>query len=337
MAFEIENAVLAVASIASDGSFIRQDGFASVANLGAGVYRLVLTQGIDRDECDIQVTARGGFVSGPRWINATTIDVLVFQETGAVNAPFDIVVLRMTVGPDIVPAADPIAVWGSAALGVALNPPIYPVAPTGSQMALHGAYTSVMAAIAAAIADGYGGVAPATRAIVLVCPGTYVEDILLEPGIDVCALQQAVGYPTPNDLPSASATVVGKVTLAAGAGGDPSTTWVYWRGIDIIQPAASIAIDFGGVNPQMMIMSECGVYQQNALAPAILLQNSALTASQFRMDRCYVTSPTQQCFFCAGTSTVNVNLHDCTLIGPLADEWCRADGPGQWDIEYFRL
>ena len=300
-------------------------------------FDLQLTQPIGNDVTEITATGRVGFVATAERLSDTMIRVTTQDGDGPRPGAFDLIVTRQPeLGTPITTLGDPVGVPFTASNEI-WTPNTYVVNPTIPTP--QGAFGSISAAILAAQADGFGGVAPATRAMVLVLPGTYTEDISLVPGIDVCALQQAIGYPTPGDLPSASARVIGLVTYDAPAGGDPSTTWVYWRGIDIVNPALGLnrCLDFIGADSQMLIMSECGIYQQNGGLIAVQLNNTSLTPSQLLLDRVYVTSPTLQCFFCSPGSTTQVNLHDCTVIGPLADEWGRIDGSGPWDAEYSRF
>ena len=99
-------------------------------------------------------------------------------------------------------------------------------------------FTSIITAYAAAKAAGHGAANPAQ---ILVCPGTYVGDLLIDtPGIDIIAVSQDSQQPGGGS--GIGHTVVdGQVTFDLAFAGTRLLTTMRWQGIDI-RPSAGPAV-----------------------------------------------------------------------------------------------
>lgn len=224
-------------------AFKNQRGFSGLAFVAPNIYNLTLAQGLGADEQVIKVSGRNGFHAEPTRISDTVIRVETTDGSGPAPGAFDIDVLKLVqLGSHITPPADPAGTPFGPALVV--TPPVYIVAPAA--LALPNTYATPSLAQAAAVADGYGGVAPASRALILWLPGTYADNLVAVPGIDHAAWDQTaegatVLVPVPGSgLPA--------LTFTPPALSDTITTSISWTGIDIVNntEAADPCVLFDG-------------------------------------------------------------------------------------------
>jgi len=133
-----------------------------------------------------------------------------------------------------------------------VNAAEYIVGPSLVDGATH---TSIQAAINQAVADGFNASNPT---VILVRPGTYVENLSLAGGVH---LQSAVAGK------SFSTQVSGTVNFASGG-------VVSINAIDISAPAGSAAVTFSGTSFQQLYLADQAVYAQGA-SNALEMSNSA--------------------------------------------------------------
>lgn len=142
-------------------------------------------------------------------------------------------------------------------------------------------YSSVQAAINAAVALSGGERMESDPALVLVLPGAYTEDVVLKKHVAV------VGF---DRLGHFSTVLRGQVTCDLTLeGGVREKTFATWIGVSIFPPAGkSAGIHFTGVSSQKLILSDVAI---EGSVPALLVDNT----------------------FTAGTGTSQVLLTDCRL------------------------
>lgn len=155
-------------------------------------------------------------------------------------------------------------------------------------------FTSIQTAYNAAKAAGHGVGNPAQ---VLVCPGTYTEDVTLDtPEIDVIGVAQdsqgAMGTAADRSPTGIGQTILaGSLTIdLVGAATAPATT-ARWQGIDI-RPPAGAAIAFGGPNnaASYIYVTDCQIVSNTE---AIQMANTGITGFQgsvLDIQRCSISA-----------------------------------------------
>ena len=312
MAVFVQNLVSALASVAAAGSFVHNDGFATVANTGPGVYLLTMNSPVDVDQIDILCSARGGYACGGRYVNPSQIEIRTADSTGPVNAPFDVFVTRSPLASDVIPLPDPVANWTAGGGVSSFTPNVYMVTPTLPTPP--GMFATIGAAIAQAQLDGFGGITEYPRALVVVFPGTYPERVDLVPGIDVTAWIQVRGFQTRIAPPPGPGT--GVLRFIPPPGGAPQTTHVTWRGIDVfgsdpLEPMFS----FEGADPGKIYMSQCSL--EGAGSQSIRCFNSSAPVpgtgrSELRLEKVTMRNSAGTCFQLTGTFA-DCELTDCFM------------------------
>ncbi len=149
-------------------------------------------------------------------------------------------------------------------------------------------YTTITAAIAAAVADGHTASLPA---VVLVEPGTYAEAVALKDGIHVVALGTAatmdLGIGAAATTEQCDVVIQGAVTLDAGftEGG--------LVGIQVQPASATVPLAFGtNANAFKLRLSGCILKATGASTPCVTGSPSA--APFLVMDRCKLFNGTTQ-------------------------------------------
>src|SRR5262245_22330602 len=110
--------------------------------------------------------------------------------------------------------------------------PIYRVGPTGSNMF----FTSIQTAINQAVADGF--TSSANPAEIEIYPGTYVENVSLNPGVN---LKGMLSY----SKAEGGVVIQGSVTYNVAAGTFPNNDCLV-DSIQILPPAATVPFTFSG-------------------------------------------------------------------------------------------
>lgn len=125
-------------------------------------------------------------------------------------------------------------------------------------------YSSISGAIAQAVIDGHG---PANKAIVLVKPGDYTENVTLQPGIAVCSLSSSKEY---------AVRIFGQVTVNCGAGTllDNLCALI---GVSVSHDGSAPSIHFTGTNPQQLRFINAEVNSPGAAA-ALRMDNTDATS-----------------------------------------------------------
>lgn len=134
-------------------------------------------------------------------------------------------------------------------------------------------YTTISAAIAAAVADGHTDAAPAT---VLVMPGAYTEAVTLQPGISVAALSQATCQPEAAAPHGLDVTITGLVSFAG-------TGTVSLTGLRIVG-----RLNLSGAGAQTVTVRNCAVTPGAGFMPTTITNTNAATRLAF--ERCRVAA-----------------------------------------------
>jgi hypothetical protein len=122
-------------------------------------------------------------------------------------------------------------------------------------------YALIHTAIAQAVADGHGIANPA---IILVKPGTYTEDVVEYPGINVISLMNDKAYQT---------KVNGTLTYSCTTG-TLGNNLASWLGVDVSSGSPTVAsLVFSGTAPQRLNVSNCEINSGSA-NPALEMNNS---------------------------------------------------------------
>lgn len=253
-------------------AFKQQRGFLSVAFVAPNSFDLTLESALGADEINIKAQGRNGFLATAARVSDTVIRVTTIDGAGATPGAFDVVVTRvLRLAAAVVPPADPAGVPFGGGLDV--TPPVFIVAPAA--LGLPNTYATPSLAQAAAVAAGYGGVAPVERALVLWLPGRYDDNLVAVAGIDhaawdqqrrsTCLLRPVAG----SGLPA--------LRFTPPAGSDSQTTYVAWNGIDIenATEAADPAVLFDGATGATLRMQNCRV---TSVQHALQLANTFLAA-----------------------------------------------------------
>jgi len=139
------------------------------------------------------------------------------------------------------------ALWSSqkisdelAAVGYSLTPYIVGKDPTDP-------YSSIQAAVDQAVLDG---ATFSTPAVVIVKPGTYTENVSLAVGVNVISLVHEKSYMT---------KVVGTLTFNSAPGGSVGSKITTWVGIDVTGDGSSPTLQFSGLNPQRLNITNCEI------------------------------------------------------------------------------
>jgi len=150
------------------------------------------------------------------------------------------------------------------------------------------AFTSIQAAYDAAVAMGFG---PNNPAQVLVCPGTYTEDVTLTtPGINIVAVTNNPQARTP-ETSIGETVLVGTLTIDLTPAATAEETIIQWQGVDI-RPASGVGISFEGINFQLFVLNSCVVESVDDLA--ISMTNTGVdgfNTSGMRVIRAGVLNP----------------------------------------------
>jgi hypothetical protein len=120
---------------------------------------------------------------------------------------------------------------------------------------IEGNFLTITAAIAAAVADGFG---PGSPAVVRVHPGTYTESFSMVSGIDVVGVDGFLGQLECTE----SVEIVGTITYATTTAGGISTEYVTLENVNV-NPATGSAILFSGTNPQLMTCRNVSICAEN--------------------------------------------------------------------------
>lgn len=121
-------------------------------------------------------------------------------------------------------------------------------------------FSSIQAAIDQAVLDGASFTDPA---VVIVKPGTYVEDVSLAVGVNVVALIYEKSYMT---------KVTGTLTFNSGAGGSVGSKITTWVGIDVTGDGTNPTLMFYGANPQRLNITNCEI-NSPGMASALRMTN----------------------------------------------------------------
>jgi len=124
-------------------------------------------------------------------------------------------------------------------------------------------YTTIQDAIDQAVTvDGKDFDDPA---VIIVKPGTYVEDVTLYPGINVVALAWEKSYMT---------RVTGMLIYDTSSGGTSGTKIASWTGIDVSASGTPGTLRFAGLNAQRLHILNCHITSTGA-NPAIIMTNNS--------------------------------------------------------------
>lgn len=265
---------IAQVSFAPPGTaaFKGQRGFVSLAFVAPNNFDLTLEAPLGADEINIRALGRNGFAATATRVSDTVVRVSTYDGGGQNPGAFDLEVKRvLRLAGAVVPPADPAGIPFAGGLDV--TPPVFVVAPAA--LGLPNTYPTGSAAQAAAVAAGYGGVAPTNRALVLWLPGAYEDNIVAVAGIDHAAWdQQRQSTVVVRPVPGSSAPVF---SFTSPAGSDSTTTYVAWNGIDI-ENATEVgdpAVELAGLTGCTLRMQNCRV---TSVFHAVLLSNSFLAA-----------------------------------------------------------
>ena len=181
-------------------------------------------------------------------------------------------------------------------------PDTYVVVPGG----LPPYYSSIQSAINAAVSGGER--TDADPALVIVLPGSYVEDVTLKKHVAVYGFDRLGDYNT---------IVRGQVTCnLVLEGGVRELTFVTWSGIAIFPPAGKTAgVYVTGLNSQKLILHHTSI---EGSVPALLVDNSfsaGVGTSQVLADRCRFRSTS------AASPAIRVQCGSVELTG--CDIWNR--------------
>jgi hypothetical protein len=114
---------------------------------------------------------------------------------------------------------------------------------------------------------------------VLVCPGTYTENITLTtPDVDVIAVAQNSQQEETTSSGPGRTVLNGTLTISLASGGSLQTTMARWQGIDI-RPSTGRAVLFTGADAQYAYITDCARVALDA--PAITGNNTGQEAPPF--------------------------------------------------------
>lgn len=124
-------------------------------------------------------------------------------------------------------------------------------------------YQTIQSAIYQAVTvDGKNFSNPA---VIIVKPGTYTEDVIIYPGINVVALAWEKSYMT---------RLSGMLIYDTSSGGTSGNKIATWTGIDISSNGSPSTVRFAGLYPQRLHLLNCNITSIGA-NPAILMTNNS--------------------------------------------------------------
>lgn len=166
-------------------------------------------------------------------------------------------------------------------------------------------FTSIQDAYDAAVAAGAGASNPAK---VLVCPGTYTEDIVMDtPGVDIIAVD--VDRATTRSSAFGPTILQGQVTINLDNNpGGPGFNRCQWIGIDIVpNPAAPTLplLSLEGAEDQAANISDCQMVSSVDPATGAIIEasNSGVSSASFVRTNVLWSSPTPGACECLSISS----------------------------------